>query len=169
MRFRAHALGQTVGLFTVGSVVFGIAHDLVTAHVAVDYFTVHHPRLVPSESPVVMALLWGILATFWVGAIGGAFVGIINSVRQLPVPVSRIRRALVRVLIGIWVSSMAVLGAVLLFAHSLPIRERKPSFEHDARLVAVAITHAYSYFAAAVAIVGFALFVALARPRTAES
>lgn len=37
----------------------GIAVDLVTAHVAVEYFTVHHPKLIDRTDPLSMALLWG--------------------------------------------------------------------------------------------------------------
>lgn len=38
------------------AIVYGIAHDMVTAHVYVEYFTVYHMHVVDSESPVVMAL-----------------------------------------------------------------------------------------------------------------
>lgn len=41
----------------------GLAIDLVTANVAVEYFTVHHPKVVDSESPWVMALVWGVGAS----------------------------------------------------------------------------------------------------------
>lgn len=53
------------------SIAYGIAHDLVTAHIWVEYFTVHHAKIIESESPIAMALLWGFLATFWVGLIAG--------------------------------------------------------------------------------------------------
>lgn len=44
---------------------YGTCQDLVTAHIFVEYFTVAHPLIFPSDSPVVMALIWGVLATWW--------------------------------------------------------------------------------------------------------
>ena len=49
------------------SVAYGIAHDLVTAHVCVEYFTIGHPTVIESTDPVDLALTWGVLATWWVG------------------------------------------------------------------------------------------------------
>lgn len=48
---------------------YGVLHDLVTANVCVEYFTIGHPRVIDSESPVAMALLWGILGSWWAGLI----------------------------------------------------------------------------------------------------
>ena len=64
-------------LSIVTAVAYGILHDLVTAHVCLEYFTVAHPPILPSQSPVVMAFLWGVLATWWVGLIMAlaAFLG----------------------------------------------------------------------------------------------
>lgn len=41
------------------SCLLGIALDMVTANVAVEYFTGHHPHVVDSDSPWVLALVWG--------------------------------------------------------------------------------------------------------------
>ena len=46
---------------------YGILHDQVTAHLCVEYFTVAHPPVFPTQSPFLLALGWGILATWWVG------------------------------------------------------------------------------------------------------
>lgn len=46
---------------------YGILHDQVTAHLCVEYFTIAHPPVFPTESPFLLALGWGILATWWVG------------------------------------------------------------------------------------------------------
>ncbi len=59
-------------LVCVGAAVgYGVLHDLVTAHICVEYFTVGHPLIIASDSPVVMALFWGVVATWWVGLILG--------------------------------------------------------------------------------------------------
>lgn len=63
----------------LAAVGYGICHDLVTAHLCVEYFTVAHPFIFPSDSPLVMALIWGILATWWVGLILG--IGLATAAR----------------------------------------------------------------------------------------
>ena len=55
-------------LFSVlAAVGYGILHDQVTAHLCVEYFTVAHPPVFPTESPFLLALGWGVIATWWVG------------------------------------------------------------------------------------------------------
>ena len=58
-------------LSLLAAIGYGILHDLVTAHVCVEYFTVGHPPIFRTESPVLLALGWGVLATWWVGIILG--------------------------------------------------------------------------------------------------
>jgi hypothetical protein len=53
-------------LTVVAGVVYGVLHDQVTARVCVEYFTIGHPPLIPSTSPTLLALAWGIVATWWV-------------------------------------------------------------------------------------------------------
>jgi len=52
---------------TVAAIVYGILHDQVTAHLCVEYFTIAHPPVFPTRSPFLLALGWGIIATWWVG------------------------------------------------------------------------------------------------------
>ena len=66
------------------AVLYGVAHDLVTARVCVEYFTIGHPRVVDSESPTVLALVWGVLATWWVGAGLGALLALAARAGQRP-------------------------------------------------------------------------------------
>ncbi|MDA0768100.1 MAG: hypothetical protein O3A92_14920, partial [Verrucomicrobia bacterium] len=42
---------------------YGIIHDQVTARICVEYFTIGHPRLIDSDSPGVLGLFWGVVAT----------------------------------------------------------------------------------------------------------
>ena len=56
-----------VGLCVLAAVAYGIIHDQVTARVCIEYFTVFHPRIIASESPTMLALAWGVVATWWVG------------------------------------------------------------------------------------------------------
>lgn len=55
-------------LSIAAAVVYGILHDQITAHICVEYFSVAHPTILPLSSPTLLALQWGILATWWVGA-----------------------------------------------------------------------------------------------------
>jgi hypothetical protein len=58
-----------VGLCVGVAIVYGIVHDLVTAHLCVEYFTVGHPDWFATEQPVLLALGWGVAATWYVGLV----------------------------------------------------------------------------------------------------
>ena len=54
-----------VALALFAGIAYSILHDQVTARVCVEYFTVGHPRIFPTESPTLLAIGWGIVATWW--------------------------------------------------------------------------------------------------------
>ncbi|HVZ39555.1 MAG TPA: hypothetical protein VHI13_09785 [Candidatus Kapabacteria bacterium] len=56
------------------AVIYGIVHDQVTARVCVEYFTIGHPIIIPTYSPTILGLFWGIFATWWVGLPLGALL-----------------------------------------------------------------------------------------------
>ena len=58
------------------AIFYGICHDLVTANISVEYFTVGHPKIIESESPLKLALLWGVVATWWVGLLLGIAIAL---------------------------------------------------------------------------------------------
>ena len=60
-----------VALSILSAVVYGIAHDQVTARLCVEYFTIGHPPVFGTDSPTLLAVGWGTLATWWVGLILG--------------------------------------------------------------------------------------------------
>ena len=61
-----HAVAIVV--LCIGSaVIYGILHDQITARICVEYFTIGHPPIFPTESPTLLGIGWGILATWWVG------------------------------------------------------------------------------------------------------
>ena len=66
------------------AILYGIAHDLVTAHVCVEYFTIGHPRVIDSTAPVDLALTWGVLATWWMGLGLGLILGLACRVGRRP-------------------------------------------------------------------------------------
>lgn len=107
----AREFGAVVLLCVAGAVVYGILHDLVTAHVCVEYFTVAHPRIIRSESPILLALAWGVVATWWMGAGLGVALGLACRVGRWP---RLSARALVRpvcLLLGV-MAPLAILAGV---------------------------------------------------------
>jgi hypothetical protein len=46
---------------------YGVVHDQITVRVCLEYFSVFHPTILPLTSPTLLALQWGIVATWWVG------------------------------------------------------------------------------------------------------
>jgi hypothetical protein len=58
---------RIIGLAVLAAIGYGIVHDQITARICVEYFTIGHPPLFPTTSPTLLALGWGIVATWWVG------------------------------------------------------------------------------------------------------
>ena len=58
-------------LAIVSAVVYGVVHDQVTARVCIEYFTIGHPPIFPTESPTLLGLGWGVVATWWAGLLLG--------------------------------------------------------------------------------------------------
>jgi hypothetical protein len=51
----------------VAAILYGIVHDQFTARICIEYFTVFHPPLFHTQSPTLLGIGWGIVATWWVG------------------------------------------------------------------------------------------------------
>jgi hypothetical protein len=104
--------GAKIVAFSIGAaIVYGVLHDLVTAHVCVEYFTVAHPQIVATESPVILALVWGIIATWWVGLPLGLLLAIASLLGAQPIAFADIRRGVVRLMLTSAVLALT-LGAV---------------------------------------------------------
>lgn len=104
-------------LSCVGAVIgYGIIHDQITARVCVEYFTVGHPPVFGTDDPTLLALGWGIFATWWVGLLLGVPLAIaaragnrpLRSVGSLVRPVA----ALLAVM-GVCAALAGVLGWLL--------------------------------------------------------
>ncbi len=156
------------------AIAYGIIHDLVTAHVAVEHFTVHHVRLVASKSPIVMALLWGVIATWWFGAGAGLLFALAAQVGdRLPkLGADQVLRAELRTLVGVWVGAMVVLVGIYAFGVSVFPESKKVDaldWRGDVRLMAVALTHSYSYLANALAGLGLTGWILAKRIKLQKS
>src|SRR5262245_5799790 len=97
---------QTIAIIAlcVGSaVIYGILHDQITARVCLEYFTIGHPRVFRTESPMLLAVGWGVIATWWVGLILGIPLAVSARAGGRP---KRDVRSLLRPVIGL----MAIAG-----------------------------------------------------------
>jgi len=131
----------------------GIAMDMVTAHVAVEYFTVHHPHVLDSTSPVAMALYWGVAAAWWFGAGAGVVLVWLNSRRAHPLPPEVIRKEMIWACIVLWVTLMLILASCYGLIGLIPMKARRATFDFDRRIMAVALTHLTEYVLGAIVLV----------------
>ena len=93
MRFLA-----IVALSVAAAVVYGVLHDQITARVCVEYFTVAHARIVDSDDPTVLGLVWGVVATWWAGLMLGVPLALAARVGSRP---KRSVKSLVRPILGL--------------------------------------------------------------------
>jgi hypothetical protein len=66
------------------AVIYGVLHDQITARVCVEYFTIGHPPVFNTESPTLLALGWGVLATWWAGVLIGLPLAVVARVGKRP-------------------------------------------------------------------------------------
>lgn len=67
-------------LLCIGAAVcYGVVHDQITVRICVEYFTVAHPPVFKADSPTLLGLGWGVIATWWVGA----FLGVLLALASL--------------------------------------------------------------------------------------
>ena len=138
-------------LCVLGSVIYGVAHDMITARVCVEYFTIGHPKLMESTDPTVLAFVWGVLATWWVGLILGVALAVTTSVGTRPKFPTRTLLKWVTILLlvmGVVASLAGVVGwalarnGVVVLVDSLA--DLVPAERH-VRFIATGWAHAASY------------------------
>ena len=66
------------------AILYGIVHDQFTARICVEYFTVFHPPVFATRSPTLLGIGWGIIATWWVGALLGLVLALVARAGSLP-------------------------------------------------------------------------------------
>lgn len=82
-------------LATVAAIAYGILHDQITARLCVEYFTIGHLPLFPTSSPTVLAICWGVAATFGLGALLGVVLALVSQSGGLPaVPIPRLFKSI---------------------------------------------------------------------------
>lgn len=133
------------------AVLYGILHDMITAHLCVEYFTIGHPKVIESTSPVLLALTWGVIATWWVGLPMGIILALVSQAGKLPeIPVKIVLKYCIYLLVWMFVIAL-IFGTVTGFAASKgnlfligKMAELVPKKQHS-RFLAAGWAHGASY------------------------
>lgn len=67
---------KIVGFASLAAILYGLVQDQIAIRICPEYFTVWHPTVVNSDNLTVVALVWGVLATWWVGLSLGVALGL---------------------------------------------------------------------------------------------
>jgi hypothetical protein len=139
-------------LCIASAILYGIIHDQITARICIEYFTIGHPPVFNTDSPTLLALGWGVLATFWVGLILGIPLALAARAGPLPKRPARtllgpivlllLVMAICAALAGLLGFSLARNGIVYLFG---PLAQRIPKDRHPLFLADL-WAHNASYF-----------------------
>lgn len=92
---------KIIAFATLAAILYGVLHDQVTAHLCVEYFTIGHPPVFTTRSPFLLALGWGVIATWWVGlplGIGLALAARLGRARKLSL--AELRRPILLLMAG---------------------------------------------------------------------
>ena len=150
---------------TMLSIIYGIGHDFVTANVAVEYFTVYHKFMVASDSPVVMALIWGIVNTYWLGTIAGILLVLANSLGKWPrVPYSSLMRWAINGTVMQWLCAMLILAYALKNPSLIP-GSLLDMMDGNQKLGAVLLTHNWSYLSSILLVITLVTLTAMNRSK----
>ncbi len=166
---------RIVALAVAAAVVYGIAHDLVTAHVCVEYFTVGHPRIIESESPVALALVWGVVATWWVGLPLGGLLALAARAGSAPTWTARRLVRPIATLLGVMAVCALLAGLLALgfTAHGVEFIvggiARKLPEDRRIPFLVDAFAHSASYFVGALGGAVLAVRVFMRRRREARA
>jgi hypothetical protein len=138
-------------LCVFAAMAYGVVHDQITVRVCLEYFSVFHPTILPLTSPTLLALQWGIVATWWVGGALGVPLAIAARAGSQPTLSARdLRQPLLILLACMAAASLAAgtTGFLLTRARIISLREwmaaMLPATQH-ARFMADWWAHSASY------------------------
>src|SRR5579863_551513 len=136
---------------TGAAIVYGIVMDQITIRICPEYFTVAHPHIFNTGSLTLLALGWGVIATWWAGAIPGVAFAIAGRTGSLPKLTWRkfVRPLVILAVImtatsvaagflGAWMVNVGSQPAVQAWAMGLPL-------DKQAAFMADAFAHVCSY------------------------
>ncbi|HVZ92924.1 MAG TPA: hypothetical protein VG797_00285 [Phycisphaerales bacterium] len=162
-------------LLSVGAaVLYGILHDQVTIRICPEYFTVFHPHVADVQSLTVLAIIWGVIATWWVGLPLGIVLGLCArtgrwprlSARELIKPT-----AVLLVLMGVAAALGGVTGWILAVSGTLrawPWLADNLAESRHAGFFADLLAHNVSYFGGAIGGLVLSGWVLMRRRRLAR-
>lgn len=157
------------------AIVYGICHDQVTARVCVEYFTVGHAPIFPTESPTLLAFGFGTVATWWVGLIFGILAALVSRAGSWPKQdAARLLRPIACLLFVMAVASLlaGITGYRLAEASNVvlpePFESRVPQ-EHHHAFFADSLAHLAAYGVGLVGGLILCVRVFLERRRTARA
>jgi len=142
---------KIVLLAVLAAVAYGIVHDQITARVCVEYFTVAHPRVFDTDSPTLLGLGWGVIATWWAGFIFGLPAAALARWGKAPKLAAKELLGPIGVLLGVmgFCALVAGIAGYVLARQGVitlgePLASQVPAAKHVA-LLADAAAHLASY------------------------
>lgn len=75
---------RIIGLTVLAAAIFGFLHDSVTARISLAYFTVGHDMPFQTTNPNLVALIWGVVATWWLALPLGIMIAACALVGRRP-------------------------------------------------------------------------------------
>jgi hypothetical protein len=144
----------------LAAVLYGMVHDQVTIRVCLEYFTVFHPPVFRTHNPTLLALGWGVIATWWMGVILGTLLAIAARAGSPP-------RVSARELGPKVLKLLAVMGVCALIAGVTGyfVTGAMGGDNFYRRLQADLWAHSASYFVGAIGSVGLCVRTAIVRKR----
>ncbi len=125
------------------TILYGLVHDQITIRISLEYFTIGHPKIVETVDPTLLALAWGVVATWWAGFFIGLLLGAASrfgswpkvepSELLLPITFALIATGLIALMFGLGGSLAASNGALTL---GEPMASRVDPAEHVGYLTA---------------------------------
>ncbi len=156
-------------LTMAAAIAYGVVHDQITIRVCPEYFTVAHPQIFRTDSLTLIALGWGVVATWWGGLAAGiafALAARAGSPEKFtwrrfvrPVAVLLLVTGVTATLAGFtghWMASTGQISSVQAWGLMLPA-------DKQAAFMADAFAHAFSYLVGGIGSVIIALTTAWKR------
>lgn len=115
---------RVVAFATAAAITYGVLHDQVTAHLCVEYFTIAHPPVFPTNSPFLLAIGWGIIATWWVGLPLGIVLALAARAGRAPsLTLNELRRPIIALMLtsGVLALVAGLVGGVLVATGVSPV------------------------------------------------
>lgn len=99
---------RIVLLCIASAVGYGLVHDQITIRICPEYFTIGHDPIFPDAPLTVIALLWGVIATWWMGLFLGVALAVAARAGRAPKLTAAELRPVIRKLL------LTMAGAALL-------------------------------------------------------